>query len=189
MTFRSALSTTVMAAATALFIMSCGSTSPMGSKVKEPLSGSKYESNNRFWRSTGKGSSMDDNIAKSKADLQSKKELAQQVQTTMKVVTDQFFADTETANSNEVNDKFLELARQVTNTDIADLRKIGEEKFYNDETDKYTVFIAYEINKKKMLKFMKKKAKLDAKIDKKVQKTIEDIIDKEIDRLESEMED
>lgn len=189
MTFRSALSTTVLTAAATMFIISCGTTSPMGSKVKEPLSGSKYESNNRFWRSTGKGSSMDDNIAKSKADLQSKKELAQQVQTTMKVVSDQFFADTETINSNEVNDKFLELARQVTNTDIADLRKIGEEKFYKEETEKYTVYIAYEIHKKQMLKFMKKKAKLDAKMDKKVQKSIEKIIDDEIKRLESELDD
>ena len=189
MTFRTALYTTVLTTATALFIISCGSTSPMGSKVKEPLSGNKYESNNRFWRSTGKGSSIDDNIAKNKADLQSKKELSQQVQTTMKAVSDQFFADTETANSNEINDKFLELARQVTNTDIADLRKIGEEKFYNEETKKYTVYIAYEIHKKDMLRFMKKRAKIDAKIDKKTQKSIENIIDKEIDRLESEIED
>ncbi|NNE55194.1 MAG: hypothetical protein HKN32_04185, partial [Flavobacteriales bacterium] len=110
--------------ATGIFLSSCGTTSPMGKKVNEPFSGSKYESNKRWFRAVGKGSSKDDNIAKSKADLQAKKELAQQVQTTMKVVADQYFSDTETANSNEVNDKFQELARQVTNTDIADLRKI-----------------------------------------------------------------
>lgn len=189
MTFRTALSTTVLFAATALFVASCGTTNPVGSKVKEPMSGSKYESNKRYWRSVGKGSSMDDNIAKNKADLQSKKELAQQVQTTMKVVSDQFFADNETANSNEINDIFLELARQVTNTDLADLRKIGEEKFYNAETDKYTVYMAYEIQKRQMLKYMKKQARLDAKMDKKTQKAIEDIIDEEIERLEAETED
>jgi hypothetical protein len=44
------------------------------------------------------------------------------------------------------------------NTQIADLRKIGEKKFYNG--DNYTVFMAYEIKKKAMLKFMKKQAEL-----------------------------
>ena len=75
-----------------MVLASCGGTSPMGEKVKEPFSGSKYESDKRYFRSVGKGQSMDDNIAKNKADLQAKKELAQQVQTTLKVVTDQYLA-------------------------------------------------------------------------------------------------
>lgn len=165
-----------------LMLAACGGTSPMGEKVKEPFSGSKYESDKRYFRGVGKGSSMDDNIAKNKADLQAKKELAQQVQTTMKIVTDQYLADTETLNSSEINDKFQSLAREVTNTDIADLRKIGDEKYYNGE--KYTVYIAYEIHKKQMLRFMKKKAKADAKMDKTTQKAIEDIIDEELKKIE-----
>lgn len=127
---------------------------------------------------------MDDNIAKNKADLQSKKELAQQVQTRLKVVTDQYLADTETLNSSEINDKFQSLVREVTATDIANIRKIGEEKYYDGE--KYTVFIAYEIHKKQMLRFMKKKIRVDAKLDKVTQKTVEDIIDAELERLEIE---
>lgn len=177
-----------MVMASVFFLASCGAGNPMGSKVKEPFSGSKYESNKRYFRSVGKGQSKDDNIAKSKADLQSKKELAQQVQTKMKVVADQYFSDTETDNSSEINDKFQELAREVTNTDIADLRKIGEEKYYNAEEDRYTVFIAYEIQKKQMLRFMKKKAKADQKINNSMKKTIEEIIDEEIERLEAEEE-
>jgi hypothetical protein len=165
-----------------MILASCGGTSPMGEKVKEPFSGSKYESDKRYFRGVGKGQSMDDNIAKNKADLQAKKELAQQVQTTLKVVTDQYLADTETLNSSEINDKFQTLAREVTNTDIADLRKIGNEKYYNGE--KYTVYIAYEIHKKQMLRFMKKKAKADAKMDKVTQKAIEDIIDEELKKIE-----
>lgn len=165
-----------------LILSSCGGTSPMGEKVKEPFSGSKYESDKRYFRGVGKGQSMDDNIAKNKADLQAKKELAQQVQTRLKVVTDQYLADTETLNSSEINDKFQSLAREVTNTEIADLRKIGNEKYYNGE--QYTVYIAYEIHKKQMLRFMKKKAKADAKMDKATQKAIEDIIDKELSQIE-----
>lgn len=170
----------------AALMVACGSSSPLGDQVKEPFSSSKYESTKRYWRAVGKGSSKDDNIAKSKADLQAKKEIAQQVQTRMKVVSDQYFSDTETLNSEEVNDKFQSLAREVTNTQIADLRKIGEEKYFNGEN--YTVYIAYEIHKKQMLRFVKKKAKVDSKIDKAMLKAIEDIIDAELAELEEEDE-
>ncbi len=163
-------------------IMSCGNTSPMGEKVKEPFSSSKYQSSKKYWRAVGKADSKDDNIAKNKADLQAKKELAQQVQTRMKVLSDQYFSETETDNSAEVNDKFQSLTREITNVNIADIRKIGEEKYYNGE--KYTVFIAYEIHKRKMLQFMKKKARTDAKIDKRTRKALEAIIDDEMSKIE-----
>ena len=52
----------------------------MGEKVKEPFSGNKYESNNRYFRAVGKGQSSRDNIAEGKADIEAKRELAQQVQ-------------------------------------------------------------------------------------------------------------
>ena len=55
----------------ALFVVlalnSCSS-SPFGQKVKEPFRGNAYESNNRFFRATGKGESSSDNVARSKAD-------------------------------------------------------------------------------------------------------------------------
>jgi hypothetical protein len=68
------------------------------------------------------------------------------------------------------------------NTEIADLRKIGEEK-YTDGTN-YTVYVAYEIKKNAMFRFMKKQAKTDAKIDKVTLKTIEDILDEQISQTE-----
>ena len=166
----------------ALIITSCGNKNHLGEKVKEPFSQGKYESDRRFWRGVGKGGSKDDNIAKNKADLQAKKELAQQVATRLKVVSDQYYSDTETINSEELNDKFQSLAREVTNTQIADLRKIGQKKYFDGEV--YTVFIAYEIHKRKMLRFLKKKARVDAKMDKATRKAIEDIIDSELEKLE-----
>lgn len=156
---------------------------PLGDKVKEPFSGSKYESNNRWFRAVGKGVSTRDNIAAGKADIEAKRILAQQVQTTVKVVTDQFLADTQTENGSEVNDKFQSLVREVTNTEIGDLRKIGEEKYLKE--DQYSVFVAYEIKKAAMYRFLKKRAKLDAKLDEATRKTIEEILDQEIERLEA----
>src|SRR5690606_16754421 len=123
-----------------LFLAACAS-GPLGQKVKEPFRGNAYESNNRFWRGTGKGSSSQDNIARSKADLDAKAQLAGQVNTTMKQVADQYLGQTENANAADVADKFQSLVRQIMNTNIADLRKMGEKKFYNEKTNEYTVFM------------------------------------------------
>jgi len=167
-----------------LAIQSCKSNSPLGEKVKEPFSGNKYESSSRYFRSKGKGDSSDENIAKNKADLQAKKELAQQVETRMKVVTDQYLHENETNSGSEINDKFQSLIREVTNTTIADLRKIGDEKYLNAE-GKYTVYIAYEIHKRDMYRFLKRQAKLNAKLNESERKAIEDMIDDELKKVEA----
>lgn len=169
----------------ALLLSSCAS-SPFGSKVKEPFRGSAYESNNRFFRASGKGVSSADNIAKGKADIEAKTQLAGQVNTTMKQVADQYLGQTENERAADVADKFQSLARQVMNTDMADLRKIGEEKYFNKKENKYTVFIAYEIKKNAMFRFMKKQAKTDQKIDERQQEIIQKILDEELKKAEAE---
>jgi hypothetical protein len=166
-----------------VFCMSC-SPSPLGQKVKEPFRGNAYESNNRFFRATGKGVSSQDNIARGKADMDAKAQLAGQVNTTMKQVADQYLGQTENERGADVADKFQSLVRQVMNTDMADLRKMGEQKFYNEKTKEYSVFIAYEIKKNAMLRFMKKQATTDKTIDERQREVIEKIIDEELKKAE-----
>jgi hypothetical protein len=162
-----------------LILAGCGS-SPFGQKVNEPFTGNGYESNNRFFRGTGKGESSADNIARGKADVEAKQFLASQVNTTMKQVTDQYLGQHENDRSAEVADNFQSLVREVVNTNIADLRKIGEKKYYDKKENKYTVFIAYEIKKNAMFRFMKKMAKTNQKIDERQQKVIDEILDEQI---------
>ncbi len=157
----------------------------LGKKVNEPFQGNAYESNNRFWRGTGKGASSQDNIARGKADIEAKAQLAGQVNTTMKQVTDQYLGQTENAEAADVADKFQSLVRAVMNTSIADLRKMGEKKFFNEEKKEYTVFIAYEIKKNAMLRFMKKQAKVEEKITERQRDLIEKIIDEEIAKADA----
>jgi hypothetical protein len=152
----------------------------LGKKVKEPFQGKAYESNNRFFRGTGKGESSQDNIARGKADIEAKGQLASQVQTTVKEVSDQYLGQTSNEAAADVADKFQSLIREVMNTDIADVRKTGEEKYYNEKEKKYTVFIAYEIKKNAMFRFMKKQAKLNGNLTDKQREVIEQIIDEEI---------
>lgn len=168
-----------------LFLLAgCGS-SPFGQKVREPFRGNAYESNNRFFRGTGKGESSQDNIARAKADLEAKSQLAGQVNTTMKQVADQYLGQTENESAADVADKFQSLVRQVMNTDIADLRKIGEQKYYDKKAKKYTVFMAYEIKKNAMLRFMKKQAKVDQTVNERQRKLIEEIIEKELEKADA----
>ncbi|MGB6034760.1 MAG: hypothetical protein WBG42_00730 [Cryomorphaceae bacterium] len=166
----------------AVLFVACGSQSPIGEKVKEPFSGTKYESNSRFFRATGNGSSIKDNIARGKADIEAKNQLAGQVSTNMRNLTDQYLGQTDNAVGADVADKFQSLTRQVMNTGLADLRKIGEEKYYNGE--EYTVYIAYEIKKNAMFRFMKKQAKTDSKIDKESLEVMEKILDLQIEATE-----
>ncbi|MBL0741681.1 hypothetical protein [Chryseolinea lacunae] len=171
--------------AVALFLAACSS-SPFGKKVKEPFQGNAYESNNRFFRGTGKGTSSQDNIARAKADLEAKAQLAGQVNTTVKQVADQYLGQTENEKAADVADKFQSLVRQVMNTNISDLRKIGEKKFFNEKENEYTVFMAYEIKKNAMFRFLKKQAKTDQTIDERQREVIEKIIDEEIKKADAE---
>ena len=164
---------------------SCGP-SPFGTKVKEPFRGNAYESNNRFFRATGKGESSQDNIARGKADIEAKAQLAGQVNTTMKQVADQYLGQTENEQAADVADKFQSLVRQVMNTEVADLRKIGEQKYFDKKQNKYTVFIAYEIKKNAMLRFMKKQAKVEKTVNERQRELIEKIIDEELEKAEAE---
>lgn len=170
----------------ALGSLAACSSGVMGKKVKEPFSGNAYESNNRFWRAVGKGVSSKDNIAKGKADIDAKSQLAGQVNTTMKQVADQYLGSRENAEAEDVADKFQSLVRQVMNTEIADLRKMDEKKFFNEKTNDYTVFIAYEIKKNAMLRFMKKQAKVDKTVNERQRDLIEKIIDEELEKLDAE---
>ncbi len=168
-----------------LVLASCSS-GVLGKKVKEPFQGSAYESNNRFFRGTGKGVSSQDNIARGKADIDAKTQLAGQVNTTMKQVADQYLGQTENERAADVADKFQSLARQVMNTDMADLRKIGEEKYFSAETKEYSVFMAYEIKKNAMFRFMKKQARVDKTISEKQMELIDKILDEQIAKAEVE---
>jgi len=163
-----------------------GCASPYGKLVRDPFTGNAYESNNRFFRASGKGESSSDNIARGKADIEAKTMLAGQVNTTMKQVADNYIGQTENERGADVAEKFQSLARQVMDTDLADIRKIGEKKYFDEKEKRYTVFIAYEIKKNAMFRFMKKQAQLDNTINEKQQALIQKILDEQEKLAEEE---
>ena len=173
-----------------LLLASCNPKSgPAGTKVKQPFTGGKYESNAAWFRGTGQGSSVNQNIAKGKADIEAKNQLSGQVGVNMRSVTDQYLGQTENANAADVADKFQTLVREVMNTQIGDLRKIGEEVRLNETTQEFTVYTAYEIKKNAMFRFMKKQAQTNEKLDETARKRIEEILDEEIKKADLEDHD
>ena len=104
-----------------------------------------------------------DNIATSKAELEARQRLAQQVNTTIQVVSDNYVQDVGVASATDVMDRFESLVREVTNTTLADLRMLGREK-YVDEAGIYTVFVAYEIKKAAMYRMLKKQNRISSKL-------------------------
>lgn len=164
-------------------------TTAAGTKVEMPFTGNKYESNNRFFRGTGTGLSVKQNIARSKSDLEAKQQLAAQVGTNVRAVTDQYLGQTENAQAADVADKFQSLVREVMDTQIGDLRKIGEEVRQNQTTQEYTVYTAYEIKKNAMFRFLKKQAQTNQKLDDAARKRIEEILDEEIKKADLEDHD
>ena len=162
-----------------------GCSNPLGKSVKEPFSGSKYESNNRYYRSTGNGSSKMDNVAQSQAELRARQQLAQQVQTYFEVVTDDYQRSTTGDHVDDAMNRFETLAREITNTKLADIRIIGSEK-YMAEDGSYTCYVAMEIKKSAMYRYLKKQAKLDKQISEAELQEIEALLDQLINEAESE---
>lgn len=154
-----------------------------GTRVKEPFSGSAYESNARFFRAVGKGSSKMDNIATSKAELEARQRLAQQVNTTIQVVSDSYSQDVGVETASDVMDRFESLVREITNTTLADLRMMGREK-YKDDEGVYTVFVAYEIKKAAMYRHLKKQNRLNSKLSEQERDLIDAYLDQAIEEAE-----
>lgn len=186
-TLRPSLAFTLLAAAMLSFTLpACRSkTGHAGTRVKQPFTGGKYESNNTWFRGTGMGVSSKQNIARGKADSEARSQVASQVGTNMRAVTDQYLGQTENERARDVADKFQSLVREVMDTELADLRKVGEETYYNETSKDYTVYVAYEIRKNAMLRFMKKQAKVSDKIDDITRQRIEEILDKEIEKADA----
>jgi len=157
---------------------------PLGKQVKEPFQGRQYESNNRFYRSTGKASSKQDAIAQSKAEVQARQGLAQQLQTTIQAVSDNYAKDVQGEHVNEAIERFETLVREVTNTTLTDVRVIGREK-YVDAEGMYTVYVAMEIRKAAMYRHMKKLARADERLSKAALEDIERLLDEKIEEAES----
>lgn len=165
-----------------VFATACNSTK-MGEKVKEPFTSSKYFSSKRHWRSTGSGTSADLNIAKQKAQLEARKNLASEVQTNVKGLADQYMKQQDIGDREIFEKSFEQLSREVLNTELANA-SVHDQQTFKKENGQYIHYVAMEAHKKDMFRTLKRinASKTDLS---EVQRTqIEKMIDAQLAELE-----
>lgn len=120
-------------------------------EVSIPFSGAKYQTDKNFFRAVQSGTSPDMSTAKKIAMVNAKSELAGNIQTLVKTVTDNYTNQRTFTNKQEFENKFEELSRQVTSQLLTNIIPIGEKMLKNSE-EKYICWIAIEMNKEEILK-------------------------------------
>lgn len=166
-----------------IFASACNS-AKMGEKVKEPFTSSKYFSNKRYWRSTGSGTSADLNIAKQKAQLEARKNLASEVQTNVKALADQYMKQQDIGDREIFEKSFEQLSREVLNTELANA-SVHDQETFKKENGQYIHYVAMEAHKMDMFRTLKRinASKTDlseaqrAQIDKMIEAQLADLED------------
>lgn len=112
--------------------------------------GDEFLNNKEYFRATGIGESMDQMTANKKARANAQAELAKTLNSTMKIVTDNYVKSSEVNNQEELTERFEELSRTVVNQQLEGARKICE-KYTKTKEGNYKCYMALELSGKDML--------------------------------------
>lgn len=126
-------------------------------EITVPFSESKYRSDNEAFRAKQVGKSPDLATAKKIAFQNARSEMAANINSMVKRVTDQYTNQRTVGNTQEFENKFEELAREVVNLEMSNVKEIGE-KIFKEPNGSFSYWIAIEAGKKEVFD------KLDAKI-------------------------
>lgn len=113
--------------------------------LKQYCTGSDYFSNNKYFRSNAIGESIDQMTARKKALSNAKAKLAGDINTTMKIVGDNYVKSSEYNNKEEVLERFEENSRTVVNQSLTGIKTICEE-FTKTSEGKFKCYIAIELS-------------------------------------------
>lgn len=123
-----------------------GGKAPKGEEeVLLPCSGMDYFSTDEYFRANAVGESIDQMTSKKKAMSNAKAQLASNIQTTMKVVSDNYVKSSEFNNKEELLERFEENARTVVNQELRGVRTICE-KLVRTPEGKYKTYLAIELS-------------------------------------------
>lgn len=155
-------------------------------KITVPLTGKEYNSNDDYFRTKSSGKSPDLTTSKKIALSNSKAELAGLIQATVKRVTDNYTNQRSIGDRQEYSNKFEEMAREVVNQKLTDVKIIGEE-IYKEANNTFTYWIAIEVSKEAILNGLNssisKNEKLKLDYDK---MKFEEIFNQEMNKLANE---
>ncbi|MCE3259988.1 MAG: hypothetical protein K0S12_1629 [Bacteroidetes bacterium] len=132
-------------------------------EISVPFSGKEYRSDENAYRAKQVGKSPDLATAKKIAFQNAKAEMAGNIQSMIKRVTDQYTNQRTVGNTQEFENKFEELAREVVNLQMSNVKEIGE-KIFKEPDGGYSYWIAIEANKKEVFDKLEGKISNDAKL-------------------------
>ncbi len=155
-------------------------------EITLPFSSKEYRSDENFYRAKNVGKSPDLATSKKIAMQNATNELADAIQTMIKKVTDQYTNQRTVGKDQEFENKFEELARQVTSQTMYNIR-VKDEKTFMEPDGKYTYWVALEADKKEVFKNMDSKISNDAKLKLDYDKQkFQNIFDEEMKKLANE---
>jgi hypothetical protein len=132
-------------------------------EISVPFSAKEYRSDEDNFRAKQVGKSPDLATAKKIAFQNAKSEMAANINSTIKRVTDQYTNQRTVGNKQEFENKFEELAREVVNLEISNVREIGE-KIFKETDGSFSYWIAIEAAKKTIFDKVDAKISNDAKL-------------------------
>lgn len=132
-------------------------------EITVPFSESKYRTDNDNFRAKQVGKSPDLATAKKIAFQNARAEMAANINATVKRVTDQYTNQRTVGNTQEFENKFEELAREVVNLEMSNVKEIGE-KIFKETDGSYSYWIAIEAGKKEVFDKLDAKISNDAKL-------------------------
>ncbi|MDR0833395.1 MAG: hypothetical protein LBN93_04310 [Candidatus Symbiothrix sp.] len=154
-------------------------------EVVVPFADKEYRSTKDFFRATQSGISPNLATAKKIALTNAKTELASNVQTTVKTVTEAYTNQRSVADKQEFENKFEENAILVVNQSLNDVKIIGDKVFQNKNN--YTYYIAIEMSKEiianKIADRISKDSKLQLDFDK---QQFKKVFDEEMKKLDNQ---
>ena len=155
-------------------------------EISVPFSDSKYKTDKDFFRAKNIGKSIDLATSKKIALQNAKSELAGNIQSIMKAVTDQYTNSSKVEDKENFENKFEELSRDVVNQTLSDVR-IMDEKIFKETDGKYSYWVVIETSKQSILEAVSAKVskneKLQLDYDK---KKFEEIFNSEMEKMSKE---
>jgi len=174
-----------------VMIQSCGSSKKLSktqgrTEITTPFSESKYKSDKDHFRAKNYGKSPDLATAKKIAMQNAKTEIAGNITTTIKAVTDNYTNQRTVGDQQEFENKFEEMSRSVVHQELNEI-KVMEEKTFQLQDGKYEYWVAIEISKDALLNGINDRISKDKKLQLDYDKhKYEETFNKEMEKFEQD---
>jgi len=158
----------IAAVSSLVLISACKSKEKVAKVAGEELievhcAGPEFFANAEYFRANSIGESLDQATAKKKAMSNARADLASSVETTIKGVVDNYVNSRELNNTEEVEERFESLTREVINQKLTGVKTICEKTARTTE-GKYKTYIAIELAGDELMNAMNEKLSNDAKL-------------------------